>query len=143
MPEISAVLCVICGHLEAAHAPNSPPGSPRLDMSCGIVAPWVASTQLCPVRCKRFVPPGVGEVTMRTEAAQLGASSVSTYTERAYGLWVKRLADADAEVERWEARLSRVLGRLRSARKRARTYRRKLAAAEEGVALGEAEVRHG
>ena len=62
----------------------------------------------------------------------------STYSEHAYKLWVKRLADADVEVERYEAKLSRVLGRLLAARKRARTYRRKLAEAEELVATGAA-----
>ncbi len=57
-----------------------------------------------------------------------------TYSEHAYQLWVKRLAEAEGEVERYEARLSRVLGRLLAARKRARAYRRKLAQAEESVA---------
>lgn len=54
-------------------------------------------------------------------------------SERRYTLWVKRLAEAESEIERWEARLGRVVGYLLAARKRARTYRRKLAEAEEAT----------
>jgi hypothetical protein len=65
-----------------------------------------------------------------------------TYSDHAYGLWVKRHAEAEAEVERYELKLSRVLGRLLAARKRARSYLRKLAEAEADVAAGAEEVRH-
>lgn len=75
------------------------------------------------------------------ELVPLGAPA--GYSERAYALWAKRLAEAEAEVERYELRLSRILGRLLTARKRARVYRRKMATAEEEVARGQAEVSRG